>query len=135
MTSLDQKKTQLHALERACAVRRVILDSAENSFTLVNQLQASEPQADASDNHSMPGSERDARSLLRKRDDLAMQILNTDQQLRDTLQEGYELEAKIQSVRQRAFQSLSNRSPPPTTSEYSASKAKRELLHGVVAVC
>ncbi|WFD00463.1 hypothetical protein MYAM1_003212 [Malassezia yamatoensis] len=133
MTSLDPKKTQLHALERACAVRRVILNSTESSFTLINQLQASEPLAHALDNQSMPKSDKDARSLLRKRDDLAMQILNTDQQLRDTIQEGYKLEADIQSVRQRAFQSLSNRSPPQTTTENNASKAKRELLHGVVS--
>ncbi|WFD03360.1 hypothetical protein MOBT1_002049 [Malassezia obtusa] len=134
---LDRKKAQLHALEQACAVRRAILASyvvssrsVESSFEVTSALQASEPRKSVE--HEPAEFSSDVRALLRERDDLAFDILQTQRALEEKQEESVAFESEIQRTRQQAVHALheareAHKEPPPD-----AAKMQRDLLHGVI---
>ena len=143
---LDRKKAQLHALEQACAVRRAILASyvvssrsVESSFEVTSALQASEPRKSVE--HEPAEFSSDVRALLRERDDLAFDILQTQRALEEKQEESVAFESEIQrtcpahsGTRQQAVHALheareAHKEPPPD-----AAKMQRDLLHGVILV-
>lgn len=130
------KKAQLHALERACAVRRAILASyvahshrAESSFAVISGLQATEPSTDA----SAPS----LRDLLRERDAVALDVLRTQRELESVQEEAYKLQQDMQSTpranldeRQRAMTALHAARPARPATD--GPRLQRDLLHGVI---
>ncbi|WFD30548.1 hypothetical protein MSPP1_001569 [Malassezia sp. CBS 17886] len=70
MAPEEALQEHLDALERACAVRRAVLACVEHSFAVVQQL---------AQRGAAPGG--DVRTLLRERDELALDILRTQRAL------------------------------------------------------
>ncbi|WFD34566.1 hypothetical protein MCUN1_001407 [Malassezia cuniculi] len=125
-------EARLAALEQACIARRVLLstcvasDSAESSAAIVNGLAEGAPHAD------------EMRSLLRRRDDLAMSILQTQRRLADVQEERQRVITRIQGMwsltdlRKEAASTHSTDSPAPDATPVAEHSAKLRLLHGTL---
>ncbi|SHO78078.1 Uncharacterized protein MSYG_2420 [Malassezia sympodialis ATCC 42132] len=98
--AVQQKSHILHAHEKGAAVRRAILSCLESSLSVVQALSAT-------------GEKQGVRALLRERDALAMQILQTQREIDYTRAKSASYLDELQDLRTWVAQRLNeNRSGP-----------------------
>ncbi|WFD41330.1 uncharacterized protein MJAP1_004327 [Malassezia japonica] len=127
---VEARQRTLHALEQAVGVRRAILASAESSFDTIQQLQASDDGARVGAGGASQG--HGTRTLLRERDDLALEILRVQAELATVQEEGQRLAREIRDVRQHTIASLHEARDQTPTQAKDTTQRQSDLLHGVV---
>ncbi|PKI84865.1 hypothetical protein MVES1_000856 [Malassezia vespertilionis] len=129
---MEEQRRALHALEQACAVRGAMLASVESSFAVVQSLQASDDGASVEEGGDAEHAVRGIRALLRKRDALALQILETQHALQSVQEQEATVANEIERTRDDTISVVHAARQDAQAKKPDAAEQQCALLKGVI---